>query len=69
MHPPSLPTITATLATPQSAAVIVGCDRVWQNEEMRSPRQDNLTLLPERDCILRSLLKSAEKDLGVVVNL
>ncbi|HEY9823273.1 MAG TPA: hypothetical protein V6D35_21255 [Candidatus Sericytochromatia bacterium] len=36
MHPPSLPTITATLATPQSAAVIVGCDRVWQNEEMRS---------------------------------
>jgi len=32
----SLPTSPATLATPQSAAVIAGCDRAWQDEEMRS---------------------------------
>jgi len=33
---PSPPTFPATLATPQSAAVITGCDRAWQDERMRS---------------------------------
>jgi hypothetical protein len=32
----TLPTFPATLATPQSAAVIAGCDRAWQDEEVRS---------------------------------
>jgi hypothetical protein len=32
----SLPTSPATLATPQFAAVIVGCDRTLENEEKRS---------------------------------
>ncbi|WP_348234170.1 hypothetical protein [Trichocoleus sp. DQ-U1] len=30
----ALPTFPATFATPQSAAVIAGCDRAWQEEEM-----------------------------------
>ncbi|MBD2129330.1 hypothetical protein NDI39_04335 [Microcoleus sp. ZQ-A2] len=33
----SLPTSPATLATPQSAAVIAECDRAWQDEGMRFP--------------------------------
>jgi hypothetical protein len=32
----SLPTSLATPATPQSAAVIAGCDRTLQDERMRS---------------------------------
>jgi len=32
----SLPTFPATLATPQSAAVIVGCDRTLEDEKKRS---------------------------------
>jgi len=43
-HIHSLPTLTASLATTQSAAVIAGCDRAWQDEGMRS-------LLLSRDAI------------------
>ncbi|HEY9634778.1 MAG TPA: hypothetical protein V6D14_15355 [Coleofasciculaceae cyanobacterium] len=32
----SLSTSPATLATPQFAAVIVGCDAPWEDEEKRS---------------------------------
>ncbi|MEG4489744.1 hypothetical protein [Microcoleus sp. D3_18_C4] len=32
----ALPTFPATLATPQSAAVIAGCDRTLEDEEKRS---------------------------------
>jgi hypothetical protein len=31
-----LSTFPATLSTPQSAAVIAGCDHAWQDERMRS---------------------------------
>jgi hypothetical protein len=35
----SLPTSPATLATPQSAAVIAGCVRTLENEEKRSHKR------------------------------
>ncbi len=50
----SLPTSPATLATPQSVAGIVGCDRAWHEVRMRS------LIYPSCEEIVRSLLLSRD---------